>query len=290
MGKHAYLILAHNNYYVLEKLLRLLDDPRNDIYIHIDKKVKDFDFCYFGALCRLAQVRFSKKRVDIGWAKPSMVKAELELFRLAAAHGPYGCYHLISGTHLPLKTQDEIHARCEDLTVSHLCYGSAPTKWELQRMTRFHNVIPGKNRISRKLNGILSRWQEKLGVDRLKRRGMKPYKGGQWGSFPQEAVEYLLKNEKKIRRMIRFSSCPDEVYKQVILINGGYAVDPEDWLYLVNVPPNPSPITFTEKDFDTLISQENKLFARKFMEDVDKRIVDRIYDHLRRCRHGADPQ
>lgn len=42
--KHAYLIMAHNNFYILEKLLRLLDDSRNDIYVHIDKKVSEFDF------------------------------------------------------------------------------------------------------------------------------------------------------------------------------------------------------------------------------------------------------
>ena len=37
--KHAYLIMAHNNFYILEKLLHLLDDPRNDIYVHIDKNM-----------------------------------------------------------------------------------------------------------------------------------------------------------------------------------------------------------------------------------------------------------
>lgn len=37
--KHAYLILAHNDPKVLELLVRLLDDSRNDIYIHVDKKV-----------------------------------------------------------------------------------------------------------------------------------------------------------------------------------------------------------------------------------------------------------
>ena len=51
MDKHAYLIMAHNNFGILEKLLMLLDDQRNDIYIHIDKKVKDFDFHYFSYIC-----------------------------------------------------------------------------------------------------------------------------------------------------------------------------------------------------------------------------------------------
>lgn len=38
--KHAYLIIAHSNLKQLQQLLLLLDDPRNDIYIHIDKKSK----------------------------------------------------------------------------------------------------------------------------------------------------------------------------------------------------------------------------------------------------------
>ena len=48
--RHAYLIMAHNNWYTLEKLLLLLDAPWNDIYLHIDKKAKGFEkkhFCTF---------------------------------------------------------------------------------------------------------------------------------------------------------------------------------------------------------------------------------------------------
>lgn len=36
--KHAYLIMVHNQFYVLEILLKLIDDERNDIFLHIDKK------------------------------------------------------------------------------------------------------------------------------------------------------------------------------------------------------------------------------------------------------------
>ena len=40
MDKHAYLIIAHSNLEQLQQLLLLLDDPRNDIYIHLDLKSK----------------------------------------------------------------------------------------------------------------------------------------------------------------------------------------------------------------------------------------------------------
>ncbi|CAK7080896.1 MAG: hypothetical protein PARBB_03974 [Parabacteroides distasonis] len=40
MSKHAYLIMAHNEPIILNKLLLLIDDERNDIFIHYDKKCK----------------------------------------------------------------------------------------------------------------------------------------------------------------------------------------------------------------------------------------------------------
>ena len=36
IARHAYLIMCHQNYQQLCRLLKLLDDERNDIYHHID--------------------------------------------------------------------------------------------------------------------------------------------------------------------------------------------------------------------------------------------------------------
>lgn len=42
--KHAYCILAHNNWEQLQLLLNCIDDDRNDIYLHIDvKQIKKFN-------------------------------------------------------------------------------------------------------------------------------------------------------------------------------------------------------------------------------------------------------
>lgn len=41
-NKHAYLVMCHNNFEILCKLLSELDDVRNDIYIHVDKKVPSY--------------------------------------------------------------------------------------------------------------------------------------------------------------------------------------------------------------------------------------------------------
>lgn len=36
--KHAYCILAHSQWNQLQLLIDAIDDSRNDIYLHIDKK------------------------------------------------------------------------------------------------------------------------------------------------------------------------------------------------------------------------------------------------------------
>ena len=39
-NKHAFLIIAHGKFNQLQILLNLLDDERNDLYVHIDKKAQ----------------------------------------------------------------------------------------------------------------------------------------------------------------------------------------------------------------------------------------------------------
>lgn len=41
--KHAYLVMAHKDDETLRTLLRTLDDPRNDIFIHMDAKNTGWD-------------------------------------------------------------------------------------------------------------------------------------------------------------------------------------------------------------------------------------------------------
>lgn len=36
--KHAYCIMAHGNWKQLQLLLDIIDDRRNDIYLHVDAK------------------------------------------------------------------------------------------------------------------------------------------------------------------------------------------------------------------------------------------------------------
>ena len=34
--RHAYLIMAHDDFYLLKRLIKVIDNPDADIYIHLD--------------------------------------------------------------------------------------------------------------------------------------------------------------------------------------------------------------------------------------------------------------
>ena len=87
----------------------MLDDERNDFYIHIDKKVKDFDSSAFDGVLKHSNLTFCD-RVNITWGDFSQIQSEMTLFKAAAsANENYSYYHLISGVDLPIKSKDEIY-------------------------------------------------------------------------------------------------------------------------------------------------------------------------------------
>lgn len=81
--RHAYLIIAHTNWKQLQKLVSLLDDKRNDIYVHIDKKS---DISELRLTARFSKLVFVE-RLDVRWGDVSQIKAEMALFSAAVSGG-----------------------------------------------------------------------------------------------------------------------------------------------------------------------------------------------------------
>lgn len=107
--KHAYLIMIHENSEVLHKCLQMIDDKRNDIFIHIDAKS---DSCFKNTLykyVKLSSLYFVDNPVKVYWAHYSQVLAEVSLFEKARCTEAYRYYHLLSGSDMPIKSQNFIH-------------------------------------------------------------------------------------------------------------------------------------------------------------------------------------
>lgn len=107
MNKHAYLIIAHNNFEILEKTLKIWDDEKNDFYIHIDKKVKNFDFEKFKSITKKSKTIFTE-RINVKWGHSSQIDCELLLLKLSSKNN-YSYYHLLSGVDMPIKSKEEIY-------------------------------------------------------------------------------------------------------------------------------------------------------------------------------------
>lgn len=108
--KFAYLIMAHNEPYVLEKLIRMLDYPDNDIYIHIDEKSQliNKDALYTNS----AHLVVIPSR-NVTWGGVSQVNIILDLLA-EALKTQHDYYHLISGVDLPLKKHSDMVAFFEN--------------------------------------------------------------------------------------------------------------------------------------------------------------------------------
>ena len=108
MKKHAYLIMAHTQPELLKMLLRKLDDERNDIYLHIDSKAKDYPLDEVATVLQKANCVFTE-RTDVKWGSYSQINCEMVLLK-EAVKCEHAYYHLLSGMDLPIKSQDDIHA------------------------------------------------------------------------------------------------------------------------------------------------------------------------------------
>ena len=283
-NRHAYMIICHNNFEQLCLLLNLLDDERNDIYIHVDKKVKEPPFQMLKEAVRRSGLYFTK-RVEVTWGGYSQVLSELSLLE-AVAEGGYGYCHFLSGIDLPIKSQDYIHAFFDSLEGKQ-CVSFERIENVLDRVRYYYPFQDAAGRkqgkfpqLLRKLQDFLVRLQRKLGFSRIKGREEMFYEGANWVSVTGDFAAYIVKNRALARKLFRWTHCADELFVQTMLMNSPFKdhVHREstrfiDWQ-------RGRPYTFTAEDFELLMGSD-KLFARKFEAGKDAEIIRLICERLK---------
>ena len=291
--KHAYLIMAHSNWEQLVKLVNLLDDNQNDIFLHIDKK-KLSSFSSFFAKMEGIKTKHSKvtliDSVDVRWGHVSQVEAELNLFEKASKN-PHAYYHLISGSDFPLHSQVYIHQffdRYQGKEFIGLC-----KEWDVVDKVYCHNFFMRYQRnkskfvryVFQQMRKKMNALQRLLGVGKSRNQYIFG-KGPNWVSVTHGFVCDLLSKKEELLSIYKASCNPDEIYKQTFALNSKYKeslFDSEDeykgcmreidWL-------RGSPYTWRIADYNFLASSE-KLFARKFDSFVDNEIIDKLENKIR---------
>lgn len=223
--KHAYLIIAHNEWEVLRYLLTLIDDARNDVFIHFDKKVKNLPVLHL----EHAGLFVLQDRVSVSWADVSMVEAELRLFEEASLRQEYAYYHLISGVDLPLRSQNEIHNFFDQHKGKEFIgYYQGDIQAELVRRVQRWHLFPkdfresrgGVHFIKRLLRFAALQLQSIVGWKRNQYIDFK--KGTQWVSLTHSFVQYLLSQKSKLLVTYAHTFCADEVFVQTVCWNSPY--------------------------------------------------------------------
>lgn len=292
--KHAYLIMAHNDFYILEKLLKLLDSEHNDIYLHIDLKVKEFDFDYYKKILKKANLYFVK-RTDIRWATFSQINCEYLLLE-EATKKHYDYYHLLSGVDMPLKNEKEIYKFFQKNNGKEFVhFGNFDNIDDsfIRRVKLYHLFVSrlrmGKvnNFIFSKIWWLLNKLEEKLHVNRIKNIDIQFRNGANWFSITDNLAHYVINKKDFVYKHFKLTSCADEIFLQTIVYNSDfinklYNYNNNDYKQIQRYIDwnRGEPYTFTKNEFDELINS-GMLFARKFSTKKDKEIVDKIYNHLK---------
>ncbi|AXY25303.1 glycosyl transferase [Suicoccus acidiformans] len=284
MSKHAFLILAHRQDETLRTLLDMLDDTRNDIFLHFDKKSGPPSSSFYSMKWSNIEIY---NTITVNWGGYSQIEAELFLLKQATSKKNYEYYHLLSGQDLPIQTQDYIHAFFKknsgkefvNLNLDNFIYD------ERVRYYHFFQEGLGKAKITvpHVLNKLQRLIQKVVGIHRNEKIIFRS--GSQWFSITNELAKFVIENESWIEKTFKNTLCGDEIFLQTIVINSDFKNNlffPDQPIVSNNLRfiewennKQPSPRTFTSDDFEKL-KNSNMLFARKFDYNYQSEVIQLI--------------
>lgn len=284
--KISYLILAHDNYHHLERLVHALDDGNCRIYIHIDKKSPmPTNICNENTI-------FLKERISVWWLGFSTIEATIKLLEHAEreAFGEY--FVFISGTDYPIRSNQFFYDRlAEGGEFINILKGFQPGKAASRYI--YHH-FDGVDRRKRNLQFFFFRCIEKL----LAFAGWKktpPFQifvGSQWFALSKGCAGYVLKTaaqDLRYRHFFKNTLCPDEAFFQSIIGNSPYGNQTKNNLTFTDFGSNASPCLISDRHvdsfcqtqvFDGMYGKYEPFFARKF-SDESTNVVALIEEKLR---------
>jgi hypothetical protein len=268
----AYLILVHHCLKQFKRLFKAIYHPENHYLIHLDKKteintyknIKKFiaDFSNTNIL----------ERETVVWGGYSMVKAELNGMKyLLNLNVQWDFFVNLSGQDYPLKSQEIIR---EYLTKNK----------ESNFMKIVNQLIVRPETMNRIENYFLETDKGFCGIP-YKRAYLKdviPYIGGQWMILTRRCCEFICNSgeTKKFEEYYLNTFIADESFFQTVLMNTSFKgkIINDDKRAIIWIPSGNiklRPKTLREEDIKFLL-EGNNLFARKFDDNIDKGIIDRI--------------
>jgi hypothetical protein len=275
----AYLIMAHKSPGQLLRLIERLQHAQFDFYIHIDKKVPldQFEF-----IEKKVRVTFIKNRVVCNWGGSNFLKGIINSLSELNALNKYDFISLLSAQDYPLIPPSEIYNYLErNLGTNYISFeASKESKWWKSAVLRYQKYhftdlnIKWKYFFERKFNAIMP--QRKF-PGSLELFGSS---NATWWTINGDCSEYVvqkLKYDKKLWRFLKYSWGTDEFVISSIIMNSEFKhkVVNNNLRYIDWSEGNAHPKLLSITDFDQICNSK-MMFARKFDEEVDIKILDKI--------------
>lgn len=286
---HAFLIMVHDNSYVFFENLRLIDSSQADIYVHVDKKFKDFDYDRARELVKMSELNFIEDRVNVKWGAYSQILAELLLLKAASKKKEYDYFHLISGSDLLIKPVSNIVKICNESNGTIFLDSRKLDKKQdtkLYQRVAVSHVLVNYFGSRYKLASVFARLVDKIQTDfkfyflkqdTVKRKNITPYFGANWFSLPNDAAKFLLDHRKEVRDIFSKRRNADELFVQTILGNEeafkNRLSNPRRFIDWSAGLAHPKILTMA--DYERIMNSD-AFFARKFDATVDKAVIDKI--------------
>lgn len=293
MKKHAYVITTYGNLKTLQCLIDQIDDIRNDIYIHFDKKMNLDINSIHSKISKLTIIEPTK----VYWGDYTMINCVIRLFDAAVSSGEqYSYIHLLSGQDLCIKSQDEIHEFFNDNNDKLYFHINVGVFRQIQDRCRYYYPFINTKHFKywkwlKALSLVLGKAQKFIGINRLRHSELYPiYNGWDWYSITYDFAKYVVSKESLIKKTFNHTLSNDECFVHTLAMHSkefrdkvyGYngnddAMDAskrlQDWK-------RGKPYTFTLEDFDMIINSPY-YFARKF-DDNNIDLVNKIVEFTKR--------
>lgn len=285
----AHLIITYTNPLQTERMIRRMQHPGFDFYIHVDKKI---DISSHLFLAKIPNVYLIRDRVNVVWAGYNTVEATLRSVKEIFTTGiKYDYVHLMSGQDYPIKPAQHIYDFFvanngkEFLQFEHFDEWAAESYPRIREYHLTNYNFPGRYYFQWFLNKVLPARKSPL--------AMEYYGSSMFWALTSGCLQYIIElmdKNTKFRRFMQLTWGSDEFIFQTLVLNSSFkaSVVNDNLLFLDRDKGAPHPNIITSNHLATLLTSD-KLFARKFDLTKDKLVMDNLDKHLSGDNVYLDP-
>lgn len=273
----AYLILVHRYPNQFKRLFNAIYHPDNFYLIHIDSKSSvDLHNEIEEFIMQYANARILPSENTI-WGGYSLVNAELRGIKyLLSETYNWKFFINLSGQDFPLKSQNYMHKFLQNHFDTDFLKVMNQKERRADTMHRIENYVTEVD------NEIIS--ESLLKRDFLD--GVTPYIGNQWLILSRKFCEFITYSPEvdRFKQFYEHTLIADEGFFQTVIMNTTYKstiINDDkraiDWVPMGQIKLRPRDFTIEDEAF---LTKSDNLFARKFDENIDVEILDKLAEHI----------